>query len=248
MISIRRVTIGGGYRYLINSVAAGDGNPEPSKGLAHYYASTGTPPGVFLGVGLADLDGGKGVEQGSQVSEEHLWNMLVSLLRSRQRRAARIASEGSGSAALWPASIFAFSPRSRISVLWALADDGHQTVIADCHRQAIDYVISYAEGSVSLAVLARTGSSKRTSPASSQPRSPTSRAGRTIPSCTAMSWSGIERDPCRTASGGPWTQGHLQGDDDALGAPPRCPFRPFDPAARARLGGAGTASLGEAAL
>ena len=79
VISIRRVSLGGGYRYLIDSVAAGDGNPEPSKGLAHYYASTGTPPGVFLGAGLADLDGGKGVEKGSQVSEEHLFNMLVEL-------------------------------------------------------------------------------------------------------------------------------------------------------------------------
>ena len=39
MISIRRVTIGGGYRYLINSVAAGDGNPEPSK-----VSLTTTPP------------------------------------------------------------------------------------------------------------------------------------------------------------------------------------------------------------
>ena len=71
MISIRRVSLGGGCRYLINSVAAGDGNPEPSKGLAHYYASTGTPPGVFLGAGLVDLDGGRGVEKGSQVSEKH---------------------------------------------------------------------------------------------------------------------------------------------------------------------------------
>jgi hypothetical protein len=79
VISIRRVSLGGGYRYLVDSVAAGDGNPEPAKGLAHYYASTGTPPGVFLGAGLADLDGGRGVEKGSQVSEEHLFNMLVAL-------------------------------------------------------------------------------------------------------------------------------------------------------------------------
>ena len=76
MISIRPVKLGGGFRYLMSSVAAGDGNPEPSKGLAHYYASTGTPPGVFLGKGLADLDDGSGVVRGSQVSEENLSNML----------------------------------------------------------------------------------------------------------------------------------------------------------------------------
>ena len=80
----------------MNSVAAGDGNPEPSKGLAHYYASTGTPPGVFLGKGLADLDGGRGVVPGSQVSEENLSNMLGACTRSRQRRARRIEAEGPG--------------------------------------------------------------------------------------------------------------------------------------------------------
>ena len=60
MISIRRVSLGGGYRYLIDSVAAGDGNPEPSKGLAHYYASTGTPPGIFLGPDWPTWTAGKG--------------------------------------------------------------------------------------------------------------------------------------------------------------------------------------------
>ena len=80
MISIRRISLGGGFRYLMDSVAAGDGNPEPSKGLAHYYASSGTPPGVFRGNGLADLDDGRGVIPGSQVTEEHLWNMLGRVL------------------------------------------------------------------------------------------------------------------------------------------------------------------------
>jgi hypothetical protein len=77
LISIRRISLGGGFRYLIDSVARGDGETEPSSSLAAYYAESGTPPGVFLGSGLADLDGGKGLEPGSQVSEEHLWNMLV---------------------------------------------------------------------------------------------------------------------------------------------------------------------------
>ena len=37
---------------------------------------SGTPPGVFLGAGLAALDGGRGVEIGSAVSEQHLFNLL----------------------------------------------------------------------------------------------------------------------------------------------------------------------------
>ncbi len=38
-----------------------------------------TPPGIFVGVGLADLDDGRGVKAGSVVSEEHLEALLVGL-------------------------------------------------------------------------------------------------------------------------------------------------------------------------
>ena len=95
MISIRRISLGGGFRYLMDSVARGDGAAEASSSLAAYYAESGTPPGVFLGAGLVDLDGGKGVEAGTQVTEEHLFNMLVALCDPGQRRAGRHDSEGS---------------------------------------------------------------------------------------------------------------------------------------------------------
>jgi len=148
VISIRRVSLGGGYRYLIDYVAAGDGNPEPSKGLAHYYASTGTPPGVFLGAGLADLDGGRGIEKGSQVSEEHLFNMLVALCDpvSGESLGGRLTVPGNSA----PVAGFdlTFSPSKSVSTAWALADEDTKAVIADCHRQAIDYVLSYAEANV----------------------------------------------------------------------------------------------------
>jgi conjugative relaxase-like TrwC/TraI family protein len=145
VISIRRVSLGGGYRYLIDSVAAGDGNPEPSKGLAHYYASTGTPPGVFLGAGLADLDGGRGVEKGSQVSEEHLFNMLVALCDpvSGESLGGRLSVPGNS--ARVAGFDLTFSPSKSVSTAWALADEDTKAVIADCHCQAIDYVVSYAE-------------------------------------------------------------------------------------------------------
>ena len=51
VISIRRISLGGGFRYLMESVARGDGATERSSSLASYYAESGTPPGVFLGVG-----------------------------------------------------------------------------------------------------------------------------------------------------------------------------------------------------
>src|SRR5580704_12618143 len=79
LISIRRISLGGGFRYLMESVAAGDGAADRSSPLARYYAESGTPPGRFLGSGLADLDGGRGVEPGTQVTEEHLRLMLAAL-------------------------------------------------------------------------------------------------------------------------------------------------------------------------
>ena len=76
MISLRRMTLGSGYRYLMESVATGDGAVGTSSSLTRYYAESGTPPGVFLGAGLAALDGGRGIEKGSQVTEQHLFNLL----------------------------------------------------------------------------------------------------------------------------------------------------------------------------
>jgi hypothetical protein len=76
VLSIRRMSLGSGYRYLMKSVAAGDGAPNQSISLIDYYATSGTPSGVFLGRGLAALDGGRGIESGSEVSEEHLFNLL----------------------------------------------------------------------------------------------------------------------------------------------------------------------------
>ena len=73
---MRRISLGAGYRYLMESVAVGDGAVSRPESLAAYYAASGTPPGRFLGTGLANLDDGVGIEAGSVVTEEHLFNML----------------------------------------------------------------------------------------------------------------------------------------------------------------------------
>jgi conjugative relaxase-like TrwC/TraI family protein len=148
VISIRRISLGGGFRYLMDSVALGDGAPVGSSPLARYYAESGTPPGVFLGGGLADLDGGAGVALGTQVTEEHLRLMLAAC-------ADPISGEPIGAAPRAPAGgvpvagfDLTFSPSKSISVAWALADEETKTLIYECHRKAIEYVLAYAEGSV----------------------------------------------------------------------------------------------------
>jgi conjugative relaxase-like TrwC/TraI family protein len=70
-VSIRRISAGTGYRYLLRSVAAGDGNRAMSSPLTRYYAEAGTPPGRWMGAGLAVLGDGR-LRAGAQVSEEQL--------------------------------------------------------------------------------------------------------------------------------------------------------------------------------
>jgi hypothetical protein len=75
-VSIRRMSLGSGYTYLIESVARNDIAASGVSALTQYYAESGTPPGRFLGAGLAGLDQGVGVTPGSQVDEQMLFRML----------------------------------------------------------------------------------------------------------------------------------------------------------------------------
>ena len=75
-VSISRISGGTGYRYLMLSVAVGDGDRRASNALTRYYAESGTPPGRWLGSGLAGLDRGRGLMPGSQVTEEQLFRLL----------------------------------------------------------------------------------------------------------------------------------------------------------------------------
>jgi conjugative relaxase-like TrwC/TraI family protein len=148
VISIRRISLGGGYRYLIDSVAAGDGAAERSNGLARYYAESGTPPGVFMGAGLADLDGGHSVEPGSLVTEQHLENMLAACADPISGQPVGTTPKAPSGGAPVAGFDLTFNPSKSVSVAWALADEGTKAVIYDCHRKAIEFVLDYAEREV----------------------------------------------------------------------------------------------------
>ena len=55
MISLKKVSAGSGYDYLTRQVAAQDSTIK--TGLAAYYEEKGESPGVWMGTGLAGLDG-----------------------------------------------------------------------------------------------------------------------------------------------------------------------------------------------
>lgn len=73
-MSIRVMTAGDGYRYLLNSVVYGDGDHDASSALTRYYLEAGTPPGTWLGSGLPGLAGD--IATGATVSEEQLGRLL----------------------------------------------------------------------------------------------------------------------------------------------------------------------------
>jgi conjugative relaxase-like TrwC/TraI family protein len=145
MMTIRRLSIGAGYKYLLKSIAVGDG-PEGAdrSDLVRYYSETGTPPGVFLGAGLVGLDNGRGVAVGQSVTAENLQRML-------QDCADPITGEVLGRVPSTKAVggfDLTFSPSKSVSVAWALADKETREVIYRCHQEAIVEVLAYAEREV----------------------------------------------------------------------------------------------------
>ncbi|WP_027588349.1 MobF family relaxase [Acidipropionibacterium acidipropionici] len=71
------MSAGDGYKYLLRTVAAGDGDRSLSTPLTRYYAEEGTPPGRWLGAGVRGLGGGR-IAEGDQVSEAQL-QLLVGM-------------------------------------------------------------------------------------------------------------------------------------------------------------------------
>jgi conjugative relaxase-like TrwC/TraI family protein len=76
-VSMRVMSAGDGYRYLLASVAAGDGQRDLSTPLTRYYAEAGCPPGFWLGSGIRSLGDGQ-LRTGDTVSEAQLALLLGS--------------------------------------------------------------------------------------------------------------------------------------------------------------------------
>ena len=70
-VSMRVMSAGDGCRYLLKSVAAGDGDRSLSSSLTRYYVEEGTPPGRWLGAGMRGLADGQ-IAAGDVVSESQL--------------------------------------------------------------------------------------------------------------------------------------------------------------------------------
>ena len=78
-VSMRVMSAGDGYQYLLRTVAAGDGDRSLSTPLTRYYTEEGTPPGFWMGSGLPYLGSGE-LAEGGRVSEAQL-QLLVGMGR-----------------------------------------------------------------------------------------------------------------------------------------------------------------------
>lgn len=84
-VSMRVMSAGDGYKYLLRTVAAGDGDRSLTTPLTRYYSAEGTPPGRWMGAGLSTLGSGQ-IMAGDEVSEAQL-QLLVGMGRDPITRA-----------------------------------------------------------------------------------------------------------------------------------------------------------------
>lgn len=78
-VSMRVMSAGDGYKYLLRTVASGDGDRDLSTPLTRYYAEKGSPPGRWMGAAVAALGDGA-IIVGDQVTETQL-QLLVGMGR-----------------------------------------------------------------------------------------------------------------------------------------------------------------------
>jgi conjugative relaxase-like TrwC/TraI family protein len=74
-VSMRVMSAGRGYDYLLKSVVRGDRDMGGTTALTRYYAEEGTPPGRWLGSGLHALGNGE-IKRGDEVTPRQLALLL----------------------------------------------------------------------------------------------------------------------------------------------------------------------------
>jgi TrwC relaxase len=92
-MSIHKLNAGSGYDYLTRQVAALDATEKGHVGLASYYTERGESPGLWIGSGIADIDG---LNAGDAVTAEQMRALFgagmhpLGVQRLEQLRAAHL--------------------------------------------------------------------------------------------------------------------------------------------------------------
>ena len=179
-VSMRVMSAGDGYKYLLRTVAAGDGIRSLSTPLTRYYSAHGTPPGRWIGNGLPQIAEGL-VAAGDEVTESQL-QVLIGQGRDpvtgealgraypvyggtpdpktarHAREEASSADEATARRRAVAGYDFTFSIPKSASVLWGIADATTQARIVRAHHEAVAEAVAFLERE---AASTRTGISVR---------------------------------------------------------------------------------------
>jgi conjugative relaxase-like TrwC/TraI family protein len=151
--TIAVMSAGDGYSYFMKSVAAGDVDRPMSTPLTRYYTETGTPPGRWMGAGVASLGSVELVRLlvGDLVSEEQMARLvgkgLDPITGEKLGRAYPVYGKGNGGRSRRAVAgyDFTFSLPQSASVLWGVSDAGIQEQILAVQRAAVVKVFEFME-------------------------------------------------------------------------------------------------------
>lgn len=149
-VSMKKMSAGDGYRYFMESVAAGDVDRSMATPLTRYYAETGTPPGRWLGSGVAALGSDKAgrLAVGDIVTEAQMARLagkgIDPITGEKLGRGYPDYEPGSDRKAV-AGYDFTFSLPKSASVLWAVGDADLQEAIVDAHHAAVVDVFDVME-------------------------------------------------------------------------------------------------------
>lgn len=154
-VSMRVMSAGDGFRYLLRSVAVGDGDRSLSTPLTRYYSAEGTPPGRWMGSGLPSLRSDE-ISDGTEVTEEQLQRLIgcgchpatgEALGRAYPSYERAPGHETSRRRAV-AGYDFTFSIPKSASVLWGIADATTQALIVQAHHAAVAESFAFLEREV----------------------------------------------------------------------------------------------------
>ncbi len=185
VVTMHKMTSTNGVDYLLRSVAAGDGERDLGTPLTRYYTEAGTPPGVWLGYGVALLghDAVGRLTAGDAVTEDALHLLIgegrdpiTRLLLGKapatytkpprhrmtdRRDATHGVAARAGRATPRRQAVagfdFTFSPPKSVSALWGVADAGTQALIADAHHAAVHDILDVLERRVAVTRIGTNG-------------------------------------------------------------------------------------------
>lgn len=130
----------------------GDGDRSLTTPLTRYCTEAGTPPGHWMGSGLASQE--CSIRTGDEVTEEQLKNLIGNGAHpvtekpfGRAYRTFEPTADGTRRHAVAGFDLTFSVPKSA-SVLWGVSDAGTQAIIAGAHHAAVADVLDFLEREV----------------------------------------------------------------------------------------------------